>query len=163
MGVSFLAVPTVCLSQVVGTVKVSGGVVQLIASSLSHYNGGVTLTNWSKVKIDYTAGMAGRAWQLAIMADDLFILSDDGNPDLPLNSLELIPINVVFNEPETSCVASGVISLTNAEQVLVSGTAILNSFEITFGITYKLGTVTPLLNTKSGYYYTNLRYKLKYF
>ena len=162
MGVSLLTAPTVCLSQT-GTVQVSGGIVQLIASSLSHYNGGVTLTNWSKVKIDYVSGITGRAWQLRIRASDPDILSDDGNPDLPLSSLKLTPVNVVFNPLETSCVVNGAYSLTNIGQVFVSGTGVLDSFEITFGITYELGTVTPLLNTKSGYYYTNLEYILEYF
>ncbi len=162
MGVVFLTSPTVCRSQT-GTIKVSGGAVQLIASSLSHYNGGVTLTNWSKVKINYTAGMIGRAWQLRIKASDPNILSDDGNPNLPLSSLKLTPINIIFNSLETSCVVNGAFTLTNLGQVFLSGTGVLASFEITFGTTYGLGTVTPLLNTKSGYYYTNLEFILEYF
>lgn len=163
MGVSLLATPTVCLSQT-GTIKVSGGVAQLIVSSLSHYNGGVTLTNWSKVKIDYTAGMAGRAWQLRIKASDPDILSDDGNPDLPLSSLKLTPVNIVVTPAAaTSYVVNGLFSLTNAGLVFVSGTGVLASFEITFGITYQLGTIVPLLGTSPGYYLTNLEYVLEYF
>jgi hypothetical protein len=162
MGVILFAAPTVCRSQV-GTVKVSGGVIQLIVTSLSHYNTGVTLNDWSKVKISYTSGMTGRNWQFRIKASDPFILSDDGNPDLPLSSIKLIPVNVSFNPLETSCAVNGTYSLTNLGDVFVSGTAILDNFEITLGITYELGTVTPLLDTKWGYYYTNFEYILEYF
>ncbi|NOU19347.1 MAG: hypothetical protein HOO91_17460 [Bacteroidales bacterium] len=162
IGVSLLVVPTVCRSQT-GTIKVSGGTVQLIASSLSHYNGGVILTNWSRIKINCTSGYIGRMWQLRIKSSDPLILSDDGNPDLPLSSLRLIPVNLIFNPLETSCIANGAYSLTNVGQVFMSGTGVLDNFDITFGITYELGTVTPLLDTKSGYYYTNLEYILEYF
>lgn len=157
VGVSIFT-PIVCRSQT-GTIKVSGGVVQLIASSLTHYNGGVTLTNWSKVKISYTS-TGSLNWQLRIKASDPSILSDDGNPNLLLSSLKLVPINIV--NTSTTYTISGTYELTNAGQVFISGTG-TDNFEITFGVTYELGTVTPLLNTKSGYYYTSLEFILEYF
>lgn len=158
LATKLLALPTICRSQT-GTIKVSGGVVQLIASSISHYNNGVYLTNWSKVKINYTfVGVLN--WQLRIKASDPNILSDDGNPDLPLNSIKLTPINIV--NTSTTYTVNPAYTLTNAGQVFISGTG-TNDFELTFGITYELGTVTPLLNTKNGYYYTNLEFILEYF
>ncbi len=152
LGVTLIISGPTCLSQGVGVTKITGGTVQLIASSINQYNSGVTLTNWSKVKLTCTGLNIGQDWVLKIGASDR-ILSDDGNLPLDLSLLKLIPVNPAFDSDATSCSTNAGYELTELGQVFLSGTTKLANFEITFGITYELGKDVSLLGTSPGYYY----------
>lgn len=146
----------------------SGGTIPLYVTSLTQYENGIELTNWTKIRIviDTTGhklpvGVYTK-WRLTIYAADNSIISDDGNTDLTLDYLKLRSVGFNATMPDNYYSFPNDIypySLTNTEKVFVEGTKI-DGFEAEFGITYQFG-VTGLMNLPWGFYYTQLHIKLE--
>jgi hypothetical protein len=85
-----------------GELTVIGGGVQLIVSSLTQYEDGIQLTNWSRVTIKYTNNIGPLDWQLRIESLYSGFQSDGSDPELSLDYLVLIPINVTANGTTTN-------------------------------------------------------------
>lgn len=147
-----------------GKLTLTGGGIQIIVNSLSQYNDGVSLPNWTRVKIAYTGNTGDLDWQLRVESLYPFIMSDGSDPGLSLDYLKFVLINVT--PIGTTWNAPGDFDLLEQPNgsVLIEGTG-TNNFEITFGITYQLGMSSPpsLMNVPWGYYYTNLHFWLEYF
>lgn len=147
----------------------SGGSIQLNLTSLTDYQGGISLPNWTKIKIsvdttEYNLGVgAYTGWRLYIWTADSQILSDDGNPNIDLKHLTLTPVgfSAIPDSDYTFPNSINPYTLIDTEKVLVQGT-ILNGFEATFAITYEFGKPpNTLINSPWGFYYTQLYFKLE--
>lgn len=145
----------------VGTIQVTGGGVQFIFAGLGQYSGGIQLTNWNRVKINYT-NTGPRNWQLRIQSEYPSIMSSDGNPNLAdLTYLKIFP--VFISSSSTTYNVNAGFNLSDVGQVFISGQG-TDNFEVIIGISYSFGAPPPsLTNVPWGYYYTNLRFILEYF
>jgi hypothetical protein len=147
----------------------SGGFIQLNITSLDHYNNGIELPNWTRIKIVIdTTGYnlpvgTYTGWKLFIWSADSAIQSDDGNDPLDLALLTLQPVNFLANYPDTEYTfpnSTTPYTLSNSEKVFIEGT-VIDGFEATFGVTYEFGKTSPLLDSPWGFYYTQLYFRLE--
>jgi hypothetical protein len=148
-----------------GKLTVTGGGVQLIVSSLSQCEDGVQLTNWSRVTIKYTNNTGDLDWQLRVESLYSGFQSDGSSPELSLDYLVLIPINVSANGTTTNIPLGDFVLLEEPNgNVLIEGTG-TDEFDVSFGITYQFGMNAPpsLMNVPWGYYFSNLKFVLEYF
>ncbi|MDY0198681.1 MAG: hypothetical protein RBR68_12795 [Tenuifilaceae bacterium] len=145
----------------------SGGFIQLNITSLEHYNNGIELPNWTRLKIaidttGYNLPVTYTGWRLYIWSADPAIQSDDGNDPLDLALLTMQPVGFSAS-PDTEYTfpnSTTPYTLSNSEKVFIEGTK-LNGFEATFGLTYEFGKTSPLLDSPWGFYYTQLYFKLE--
>ncbi|MDD2198031.1 MAG: hypothetical protein PHW91_12685 [Bacteroidales bacterium] len=161
IGLIILSVSNIRAQNPVGKLTIQGGAIQFYVISLNHYNDGVSLSNWTRLKIKYTSITENYPfdWRLSIKSLETHLMADDPeNPDLPLSNLVLVDENVVENSNTTHTVNTS-FELSNTYETFISGTA-TGDFEVNFGITYELGKNTPLINKSWGYYYTILDFEL---
>ncbi|MDY0199032.1 MAG: hypothetical protein RBR68_14600 [Tenuifilaceae bacterium] len=149
----------------------SGGTIPLYVTSLTQYENGIELANWTKIRIviDTTnhklpVGVYTK-WRLTIYAGDNSIISDDGNPNLSLDYLKLRFVGFSANPEGYHSFPNETepYSLSNSEKIFVEGTK-LDGFEAEFGITYQFGVTDQspsLMNLPWGFYYTQLHIKLE--
>ncbi|MBN1988931.1 MAG: hypothetical protein JW783_06040 [Bacteroidales bacterium] len=125
-------------------------------NTLDQLNSGVILTNWSKMTLFFNNSKCD-GWELTISADNVALVSSTDT--IPLTSL-LIEPTVTNQVNETSLqISSTSFSPSIADTWMLKGTGI-NAVEIELSLTYKLGTVTSLLNFDSGYYLVGLSLNL---
>ena len=142
---------------------VGGGSVPLMVTSLTKYKDGMSLENWTKIRIRYddpTATSSG--WILQVQADFgyLGIMSDNGADSLDLETLDIRVVDVdgtVYTG--TSFPVSVPLSNTYAELLRDNQKS---SVDLVVTISYDLG-IKPayrLLGKNPGFYFVDLRFNL---
>lgn len=144
-----------------------GGSLPFIVNSFSKYNNGVTLSDWTRLRLLMVAnGQSG--WELYVNATIANIQSDLGptHPNLDLSQIE---INVSVEDENDPTYALETLPITLAFDGVGYGSLIISGsnpgvtgtpLDVTILISYDLGTTTPLLNSEPGMYFVDLEYTL---
>jgi hypothetical protein len=142
--------------------RVIGNFIQFNYSTLNHFNNGIELTDWTRVRIRFKyTGTNG--WELRIFAlSNKIHFEGNSTYDIELEDLEIIPNIISSNDASASInidftLGQGPYNPSIPDQVLVSGNegTVLEDppVEIEIVITYRLG---PMMNKPEGIYFVNL-------
>lgn len=126
-------------------------------STLEQINSGVSLTNWSKIEL-YFNDPASSGWELTLSADNIALVSSTDS--IPLTSLliELSAPSIIGGSETNLQTNSPSFSPTTGDVWILQGDS--KDVKLEFTITYKLGTLAPLLNYDRGYYIVGLSLNL---
>lgn len=146
--------------------RVTGNFVEFNYSTLDHFNSGISLDSWSRVRIRFKhSGSTG--WELRMWALSSAIhYEGDPSNDIDLVDLDIIPSitsstdgSAVVNN--TFVLDEGPLDELNLDQVLVSGTGGTVGgdppIEVELVITYSLGN---MVSKPEGLYFVNLNLRL---
>lgn len=145
-----------------GKITLTGGGPQFIVVSLNDYNNGIQLNNWSKVRIVFNAtDVLCTGWELRIRTTDANLISDDGNSNISLSLIKVVPVNIVSDPADQIVSENAAFALSNAGDWIIRGNKKV-SVEVTLDITYRLGKdpAGSLINIPHGFYYTKLEFNL---
>lgn len=140
-------------------IRVQARNVQFIYNSMTKFQHGYELTEFSKIFLRFNVkGSAG--WELQVKSGNTEIASDNGDPGIPLDSLQITVKNLTYtNAPAVPTINSGFL-LSTAGDVLVSGTGgsgHLDVVTVEFDLSYNLSS---MMNRPEGLYYTELWFLL---
>ena len=126
-------------------------------NTLEQINSGVSLTNWSKIEL-YFNDPASNGWELTLSADNIALVSSTDS--IPLTSLliELSAPSIIGGSETNLQTNSPSFSPTTGDVWILQGES--KDVKLEFTITYKLGTLVPLLNYDRGYYIVGLSLNL---
>ncbi|MFP4557618.1 MAG: hypothetical protein ACLFNU_12185 [Bacteroidales bacterium] len=146
--------------------RVTGNFVEFNYSALEHFNNGISLNSWSRVRIRFKdSGSTG--WELRMWALSSAIhYEGDSSNDIDLVDLEIIP-SITSTTDGTAAVNNGFVleegplNELNIDQVLAYGDGGTVGgdppIEVELVITYNLGQMT---NKPEGLYFVNLNLRL---
>jgi hypothetical protein len=148
----------------------SGGAPIFIFNSLGKYNDGITLSNWTKLRLELNEDIAGHTgWELGVMARTTTIESDG------TASLDLDVINIIFQSLDAANNATvdtgegNSIPLSSGPgpsgygDVLLEGDITGSDFTVEVTLSYECGTVNTsqaLLGEVPDYYTVDLLFVL---
>jgi len=147
---------------------IGGGSVPFFVNSLKKWENGVTLENWTRIRIrfnDPPPTTTTTGWKLDVKPETAQIDAESGTDFLDLN---LIHIRVISVAPTaiTDPAYTGVAPPPPVDVALDAGWVDLitdnqnSNVDLIVTISYDLGITIPLLGYNPNYYYVDLRFRL---
>jgi hypothetical protein len=139
-------------------IRVQGGNVQFIYNTLTKYNSGIDLIGYTKLNFRFNVtGSLG--WILQLKSSSIDIVSDEGNPNIPIGSLQIEVASSLFTN-DINTTFNPTFSLSDTYSTFVEGDGGTGNPDVVLGqivLTYKLPS---MLNRKEGNYSVNLEFLL---
>lgn len=139
-------------------IRVQGGNVQFIYNTLSKYASGIDLVGYTRLNLRFNVtGSSGWILQLKSSSND--IVSDEGNPNIPISSLQIEVASSSFTN-DLNTTFNPTFSLSDTYDTFVEGDGGTGNPDIVLGqivLTYKLPS---MMNWKEGNYSVNLEFLL---
>ncbi|NVO10165.1 MAG: hypothetical protein HXX16_09415 [Bacteroidales bacterium] len=139
-------------------IRVQGGNVQFIYNTLSKYTSGIDLVGYTRLNLRFNVtGSSG--WILQLKSSNNDIVSDEGNPNIPIGSLQIEVASSSFTN-DLNTTFNPTFSLSDTYSTFVEGDGGTGNPDIVLGqivLTYKLPS---MMNWKEGNYSVNLEFLL---
>lgn len=139
----------------------SGGAPTFIFNSLRKYSEGVTLENWTKLRLELNETEPGyNKWQLSVTALTPVIQSD-GTATLDLSSLYIKVVSYDLISGTTIDYTTPEVMLSSGSAIILGGTGV-TSVVVDVSLSYDCGTkgINKLMNAVPDYYTVDLLFRL---